>query len=396
MTSSLKSALRPSAANLPESGISRVFRHGLGKPGLIPLWAGEGDLPTPPVIADRTAAALAAGETFYTHQRGIPDLRAAIARYHERLYAKPFSPDEFFVTGGGMQAIQLAVQMTVGAGDEVLVPTPAWPNFRGAIETTGARAVPVRMTLGRNGWELDLAKLAAAITPKTRAIVINSPSNPTGWTASQAFLQSVLDLARAKNLWIIADEIYGRFHFAGGMAPSFQLIRRPDEKILFVQTFSKNWAMTGWRMGWLQAPTDLGQTIENLIQYNSSGVAQFMQRGGIAALEDGETFAVEMIERARIGRAVVSEALSRHNNVRYSAPDGAFYAFFAVDGITDSLDAALRLVDEANIGLAPGSVWRWRRGLFPHLLPPLARPAARGHAAPLDLALEEHSTEGLI
>ncbi|HRK19266.1 MAG TPA: pyridoxal phosphate-dependent aminotransferase [Hyphomicrobiaceae bacterium] len=357
MPSPLHQALRPSAANLPESGISRVFRHGLGRPGLIPLWAGEGDLPTPPVIANRTVEALTRGETFYTHQRGIPDLRAALARYHERLYAKSFSPDEFFVTGGGMQAIQLAVQMTVGAGDEVLVPTPAWPNFRGAIETTGARAVAVRMTLGRNGWELDIDALASAITAKTRAIVVNSPSNPTGWTASQGFLSDVLDLARAKNLWIIADEIYGRFHFAGGMAPSFQTIRRADDRILFVQTFSKNWAMTGWRMGWLQAPADLGQTIENLIQYNSSGVAQFMQRGGIAALEDGESFALEMIERARVGRAVVSEALSRHNNVRFSAPEGAFYAFFAVDGITDSLDAALRLVDEANIGLAPGTAF---------------------------------------
>lgn len=357
MTSTPVSALRPSAAGLPESGIVRVFRHGLGKPGLIPLWAGEGDLPTPPVISAPASEALARGETFYTHQRGIPELRASLARYHERLYGRPFSPDEFFVTGGGMQAIQLSMQMIVGAGDEVIVPTPAWPNFRGAIETTGARAVPVLMSLTGSGWSLDLAKIEAAITPKTRAIVINTPSNPTGWTASQDFLQSVLDLARSKDLWIVADEIYGRFYFAGGMAPSFQTIRRPGDKILFCQTFSKNWAMTGWRIGWLQAPAELGQVIENLIQYNTSGVAQFMQRGAIAAIENGEAFALDMIERARAGRAIVSEVLSRHNTVRYTAPEGAFYAFFAVEGISDSLEAALRLVDEANIGLAPGTAF---------------------------------------
>ena len=348
------SALRPSAAALPESRIVTVFNHGRNKAGLIPLWAGEGDLPTPPFIAEAASRALLGGETFYTYQRGLPPLREALAAYHARLYKRDFSPETFFVTGGGMQAIQLAFQMTVGAGDEVLVPTPSWPNFRGAVETTGAKTVSVPMTLEPQGWRLDLDQLFAAVNVRTRAIVINSPANPSGWTASQDDLNAILAFTRKHGLWIIADEIYGRFHFAGGVAPSLQYLIEPDDRVLFAQTFSKNWAMTGWRIGWLQAPAALGQVIENLTQYNTSGVAPFMQRGAIAALTDGDSFADAQVERARVGLEIVTTALAPLNSVRYVAPAGAFYAFFGVDGITDTLDAALRIIDEANVGLAPG------------------------------------------
>ena len=253
-----------------------------------------------------------------------------------------------------MQAIQLACQMVCGTGDEILVPTPAWPNFRGAIETTGARAVAVPMTLEPNGWTLHLDKLFAAVTPRTRAIVINSPSNPTGWTATADELRAILDFTRQRGLWIIADEIYGRFYFKGDLAPSLQHLITPDDRVLFAQTFSKNWAMTGWRIGWLQIPPALGQVMENLVQYNTSGVAPFMQRGALQALTGGERFATDMIARAREGRQIVTDMLSSHNSVNYAAPDGAFYAFFGVAGMTDSLSAALRIVDEANVGLAPG------------------------------------------
>jgi aspartate/methionine/tyrosine aminotransferase len=350
-------ALRPSASALPESQIVKVFNYGRNRPGLIPMWAGEGDLPTPAFIADAAAKALTGGETFYTYNLGIPPLREALARYHARVYDRAFSPEEFFVTGGGMQAIQIAVQMTCGAGDEAIVPTPAWPNFRGALETAGAKAVEVPMSFGPTGWVLDLDKLFAAVTPRTRAIVINSPANPTGWTATRDELKAILDGARARGLWIIADEIYGRFHFAGGTAPSFQDLRQEGDRILFAQTFSKNWAMTGWRIGWLQAPADLKQVIENLIQYNTSGVAQFMQRGAIAALEDGEPFMAEQLARAHAGRDVITSALLPFNSVRYVPPAGAFYAFFSIEGMDDSLAAALRIIDEANVGLAPGAAF---------------------------------------
>ncbi len=353
----LLDSLRPSAARLPESGIVRVFNHGRTKPGLIPLWAGEGDLPTPPFIAEAASAALLGGETFYTYQRGLPPLREALAAYHTRHYHRPFAPETFFVTGGGMQAIQLAFQMTVGTGDEVIVPSPAWPNFRGAVETTGATIKPVTMSLGPTGWRLDLDRLFSAVTPRTRVLVINSPANPSGWVASQSDLAAILQFARTHGLWILADEIYGRFHYQGGMAPSFQHLITPDDRVLFAQTFSKNWAMTGWRIGWLQAPPALGQVIENLVQYNTSGVASFMQRGAIAALNEGDAFVEQMVARARDGLAIVSAALQPLNTVRYVAPAGAFYAFFAIEGIGDTLQAALRIVDEANVGLAPGTAF---------------------------------------
>lgn len=357
MTRDLMSSLRPAARHLPESKIVTVFSYGRTKPGIIPMWAGEGDLPTPAFISDATSKALANGETFYTYQRGLPELRQSLARYHERLYGRAFSPEQFFVVGGGMQAIQMSMQMIAGDGGEVVVPTPAWPNFRGAIETTGARCVTVPMSFNANGWTLDLDAVMRACGPKTRAIVINSPANPTGWTATPDELKALLAFTRSKGLWIVADEIYNRFYFEGDVAPSLQTLIEPDDRVLFAQTFSKNWAMTGWRIGWLQAPPALGQVIENLIQYNSSGVAQFMQRGAVAAIEDGEPFVKEMIDRARKGRDIVSKALAPMNTARFVPPKGAFYAFFGIEGMKDSLKAAIQLVDEANIGLAPGAAF---------------------------------------
>jgi aspartate/methionine/tyrosine aminotransferase len=339
-TESLMAALRPTARTLPESGIVKVFNHGRYKEGLIPMWAGEGDLQTPQFICDAAAKSMTAGETYYTANRGIPDLRNALASYFAGLYGQPFKSDEFFVTGGGMQAVQIAVQATCGPGDEVIVPAPAWPNFEGALAIQGAEVVAVPMTLEPAGWSLNLDNMFAAVTPRTRAIIINSPANPTGWTASRDELKAILEFARSKGLWIIADEIYGRFYFDGPLAPSFLEFRRPDDRLIFVNTFSKNWAMTGWRIGWLQAPPEIGQIIESLVQYNTSGVATFMQRGAIAAIKDG--------------REIVSKALGAFNSVRHVPPAGAFYAFFAIDGMDDSMAAALKLVDEANIGLAPG------------------------------------------
>jgi aspartate/methionine/tyrosine aminotransferase len=209
---------------------------------------------------------------------------------------------------------------------------------------------------GPNGrWFLDMDRLSAAIGPKTRAIVINSPSNPTGWTATRAELEAVLALARKHGLWIIADEIYGQFVFDGSArAPSFHDVMDEDDRILFVQTFSKNWAMTGWRIGWLECHPSLAQTAENLIQYSASGVATFLQRGAIAALDHGESFVQHQIERAKKGREIVCEGLASTNRIQFVRPEGAFYLYFKLEGAKDSMAIAKRLVDEANVGLAPG------------------------------------------
>jgi aspartate/methionine/tyrosine aminotransferase len=355
-------SLRPEAELAPASGIVEVANYGRQKQGIVPLWVGEGDLSTPSFICEAATRSLAAGETFYTWQRGIPDLRAALARYHERLYRRPFDPERFFVTIGGMHAAQTAIRMVAGAGDEVLIPTPSWPNFSGALTVAGARPVAIPMQCDERGWRLDLDRIRDAVTPRTKALVVNSPANPTGWTASLDELGAIMETARRHGLWIVADEIYARFAFdpaliIDGRTPSFRDVMEADDRVLFVQTFSKNWAMTGWRIGWLEAPPALGDVIENLIQYSVSGVPVFAQRAAIAALDQGESFVTHQIARARQGRDVVCDGLGATGRVELPPPPGAFYAFFKVKGASDSRTLALRLVDKANVGLAPGSAF---------------------------------------
>ena len=207
--------LRPEAAGAPASGIVEVSTYGRAREGVIPLWVGEGDQPTPAFIMDAATRSLAAGETFYTWQRGIPDLRDAIARYMTRTYGRPFEREQFYVTGGGMQALQISLRMVAGSGDEIVIPSPAWPNFAAAAHVSGVKPVFVPQTFGNRGWTLDMGDLEAAITPRTKAIVINSPSNPSGWTATLDELREILAIARRKGVWIIADEIYARFVYDG-------------------------------------------------------------------------------------------------------------------------------------------------------------------------------------
>jgi len=354
----LLTALRAPARDAPESGIVDIMNYGRRRGGVMPLWAGEGDLPTPAFITDAAAQALAAGETFYTWQRGLPELREELARYHTAHFGRSFTAEEFFVTGSGMQSIQIALAMTAGDGSEVIIPTPAWPNAAAAAGIAGARPIEVPLQFGNAGWTLDIERIASAITDRTRALVIVSPSNPTGWTATHDELTQLLALARQHGLWIIADEIYSRFWYGDGpRAPSFFDVMAPEDRILFVNTFSKNWAMTGWRMGWIVAHPSLGQVIENLIQYSTSGVAQFMQRAGVIALRQGEDFAASQIARARESRDIACDILGRTGRCRFAIPRGAFYLFFSVDGETDMPTLARRLVDEARAGLAPGSAF---------------------------------------
>jgi aspartate/methionine/tyrosine aminotransferase len=213
------------------------------------------------------------------------------------------------------------------------------------------------MSLGNAGWKLDLDRLFAAATPATRAIFVNSPSNPTGWTATLDELKAMLDFARQRGIWIVADEVYHRFFYAGGRSPSFYDVADPEDRVLYVNTFSKNWAMTGWRIGWLSAPAELGGVIENLVQYSSSGVPAFSQRAATVALEEGEDFVQLQVDRAHVARDIVVEGLRATGRVRFAEPEGAFYLFFSIDGEPDTRKLALRLVDEAQVGLAPGTAF---------------------------------------
>jgi aspartate/methionine/tyrosine aminotransferase len=356
----LLAALTPQARNEPDSGIIRAAMHGFTVPGVIPLWAGEGTLPTPEAFARPAAEALLRGETFYTWQRGIPELRAALARYHTRNFGRPFDDDAFYVTSGGMQAIQTIVQLIAGEHGEIIIPTPAWPNLAASLRIAGARPVEVAMAFRNGCWRLDLDRLFDAITPRTRAIALNSPSNPVGWTAGIDELIAIRDVCRKRGLWLLGDEVYARFYYgekAEHRAPSLLDVCEDDDQLLLANTFSKNWAMTGWRVGWLQAPRVLGPAIERIIQVNSSGTPAFLQRGCVAALDEGDAFIARQVAEAREGRDLALRMLGEIPGLRFEIPRGAFYLFFAVDGMADSASTVRRLIDEAKVGFAPGSAF---------------------------------------
>ena len=357
----LLDTIKPSQRDEPDSGILVAVNHGFGRPDVIPLWTGEGQTPTPEFICEAASNSLRDGETFYTWQRGIPEVREELARYHERQFGGSFSSENFFITGSGMQAMQTIFQLLAGDGDQIIVPTPAWPNYPGPMRMMGVEPVYVPIRFENRKWQIDLDQLFDSVTEKTRAICLNSPSNPIGWVASHEDLVAVRDFARKTGVWIIADEVYSRFYYPHSgdavRAPSFIDITDSEERVIYANTFSKNWAMTGWRIGWIQAPVAIGSAIERIIQYNTSGTAAFMQRGGVAALKYGEAFVQEQVERAHSNRDMVCEMLSQFPQVQFEVPEGAFYQFFSIDSMTDSTKTVLRIIDEAKIGLAPGGTF---------------------------------------
>ena len=361
-------SLRPEPLAMPQSGIDELVSYGRGRQGLMPLWVGEGEAPTPAFICEALTRSLAAGETFYADQRGLPALREAISRYMTHVYGSPFaglkgdfSADRFYVTIGGMHAIQMAIRLVAGTGDEVMLLTPAWPNFAGALAVAGVAAVEVPLALKADAqglaWQLDIGRIEAAITPRTRALFVNTPGNPTGWTAPKAELAALLDLARRHGLWIIADEIYGRLTYDQPRAASFHDVMEEHDRVMFVQTCSKNWAMTGLRCGWLEVPPVLGKLVENLILYSSSGVAVPVQRAALAALERGESFVAHQISQFRKSRDILCGGLGASGRARFAVPEAALYVFTKLDGFPDARALALRLVDEANLGVAPGTAF---------------------------------------
>lgn len=347
------------ALNAPASGIVAIANYARVLPDIIQLWVGEGDLPTPAFISDAASNALRNGETFYTWQSGIPPLREALANYASKLYGRELKSSRFHVTMSGMQSLQIVFSLLAEAGDEVIIPSPAWPNAAACVGLRGARPHFVEMPFSDKGFTFDISRIEAAINSRTKAIFINSPSNPMGTVLNHAELHEILTLARKHNIYIVADEIYSRFYWKAGehRAPSFHDIRSDNDKIIFINTFSKNWAMTGWRMGWIECDESLSPLIQNLIQYSTSGTPPFLQRGGIAALEQGENFIQFQVEKARTARTLLLTALNNTGRVKMASPDGAFYLFFTIDGVKDTKKLAFDLIDQAKIGLAPGTAF---------------------------------------
>lgn len=325
---------------------------------VIKLWIGESDLPTPQFIKDAAIEALAKGQTRYTYSHGLPALREALSAYHQRHWGVSVRPDRFSVTTGGVQAIMQAFQAVLDPGDEVVVPVPAWPNLIEIVNILGGKVVPVRYDARQGeGFRLDLDVLFSKVTSKTKVIAINSPSNPTGWIMSKVDMIRLRDFARERGIWIVSDEVYSHFTYEGGLASSFLEITEPTDRLLITNTFSKNWCMTGWRMGWVIFPRGLSTVFDNLSQYNTTSVSTFSQYAGIAALEQGDSVIRSLVERAREGRNIICPALEKVPGVKVFWPQGTFYFFFSIDGLSDTYSAARDILAKTRVGVAPGSAF---------------------------------------
>lgn len=347
--------VRSNIDRVPTSLIREVAHAGMGRDGVIPLWFGEPTVPTPAFICDVASAALRAGDTFYQENRGMPELRAVLRDYTNRLYGTSIGNEHVTVTASGMNAVMLAMQSLIDPGDEVVTTCPLWPNLPAVPEILGGVVRAVPLTATRAGWGLDLDRLMDACTSRTRVVLINSPNNPTGWMMERDQMQALLSFARERGIWIISDEVYARIVFDRPAAPSFLEIAEPDDPLIVVNSFSKSWAMTGWRLGWIIAPAMLGETLEKLTEFNIAGPPGFVQRAGIEAVSHGEPFITETLTHYRAARKLTIDRLAAMPRIELARPVAAFYAFFEVEGMESSLTFASCLLERTGVGLAPGA-----------------------------------------
>ncbi|MDP4024996.1 pyridoxal phosphate-dependent aminotransferase [Methylobacterium sp. NEAU 140] len=354
----LAAGLSPRIQGIRTSQIGLVADRGRDDPDVVKLWIGEGDLPTPDFIVEAAHRAMRAGHTRYVTSLGLPRLREALSAYHARHWGVDVPAERFAVTVGGMNAIMQAAQALLEPGDEIVMPSPGWPNLAEAVRVTGGVPVTVPYRVGPDGrFSLPLEDIAAAITPRTRVVMVNSPSNPTGWIMPRAEMIALRDLARARGLWLLADEVYAHFNYGDGLTPSFLQICTEDDRLIVANTFSKNWAMTGWRAGWLIFPRGLGPVFAKLGQYNTTSIPTFVQHAAVAALDEGDGFIRETVARCAESRAILVDGLTRLPGVTAAAPDGAFYLMARLSEGERSLDLAFRLLSEAKVGVAPGTAF---------------------------------------
>lgn len=339
---------------LPNPG-AEMLRYGWRRPDIISLGQGEGCDPTPEFILNDAQAAMQAGKTHYGPVLGQPALREEIVAYYKRVFDVDLMPNRAFVTGSGTTAMHLALTSILDKDDEVVAITPIWKNLLGAVGLAQAKTIQVPLDFDIDaGWSLDLDKLFDACTPKTKAILVVTPSNPTGWTMSKAEIQAIMDFAREKRIWIISDEVYNRSYYGERHAPSFLEVSQKDDLLMTVNSFSKSWAMTGWRLGWLIAPDFAENIIRDIALYDNMGPPTFTQFGGIAALRDGDDFISRQMKAWENNLDSLMDILNGNEKITIYRPSATFYAFFKVQGEEDCLVFGKRLIDEVGLSLAPG------------------------------------------
>jgi aspartate/methionine/tyrosine aminotransferase len=369
--------MRQTILDLEASKIREVANAGLGRTDVLAFWFGESDEVTPSFVREAAIESLQAGETFYAHNLGLPELRDAIAHTMTRRHAehdavRAIVPSRIAVTSGGVNALMLAMQALLDAGDEVVAVTPVWPNLTAQPSILGAQVRTVCLQPRDGAWTLDLAQLLAAITPRTRLLVVNAPNNPTGWTLTREEQGALLAHCRRTGTWILADEVYENLYYGAtdnGCAPSFLDLAQPDDRLVVAHSFSKSFLMTGWRLGWLVMPPAMTEPMGKLIEYNTSCAPVFTQRAGVVALERAGEITPRVVEHLRACRDTLVTALAQLPGVEVASPLGGMYAFFRLAQAQDSLDVAKRLVAEADLGLAPGNAFApeaqgWLRWCF--------------------------------
>ncbi len=340
---------------MQSSRIREVANAALKRPDVLAFWFGESDEVTPTAVCEAAAASLARGETFYGHNLGLPELREALVEYTAKLHG-PIDFNRFAVASSGVNALMLATQLLAGAGDEVVAVVPVWPNLTQQPTMMGAQVRRIALKPDASGtWRLDVQAMVDAVTAKTRVLLVNSPNNPTGWTLTREEQVALLEHCRKTGTWLVADEVYERMWFGPGTcAPSFLDIASPDDRLIVVHSFSKSFLMTGWRLGWMIAPAQATVQIAKLIEFNTSCPPEFVQRGGLAALAMADEFVPALAARLRTCRGLLLQELKALPGITVAVPPGGLYAFLRIEGQTDSLALAKRLVAEHGLGLAPG------------------------------------------
>ena len=363
--------MRQVILNLEESRIREVANAGLGRSDVLAFWFGESDEVTPDFIRQAAIESLQRGETFYSHNLGLPELRGAISTYMSAHHG-PIGMDRLAVTSGGVNALMLAMQQLIDAGDEVVAVTPVWPNLTAQPAILGARVKCVALRPVNGVWTLDMEALLAAVTSATKVLIINAPNNPTGWTLTREEQQRIVAHCRSTGTWILADEVYERLYYestGNGCAPSFLDVTAPDDRLVVVHSFSKSFLMTGWRLGWLVMPPAMTQHMGKLIEFNTSCASVFTQRAGVVALQRTDEVTPQVVAHLKTCRDTLIPLLQAIPGIQVAPARGGMYAFFKLDGFADSLATAKRLVVEAGLGLAPGDAFApeaqgWLRWCF--------------------------------
>lgn len=347
--------LASSVLKVPPSKIRELAHLAFKMDGVLKLYFGESNLPTPQYIKEAATRALQEGFTFYTHNAGLPSLREAIARKYQELHRVALNPEsEIVVTASGVQALNLTIRCLLDPSDEALLLTPAWPNGSAIVRLCSAIPKEIPLILEGKRYKIDFDSLSAALTPRTRLLIYTSPSNPLGWVASVDDQEQLLDFCRQHGLWLLADEVYERLYYRGSVAPSILRSRQKEDAVVVVHSFSKSYCMTGWRLGWLVARRDLAAKATEMNEFIVSHAPSMVQKAGETALREGESEIKNMVGRLKENLTFCKHALSCMKGVILPEPEGAFYLFPRIDGMTDSFEFCRQLLMETRVGLAPG------------------------------------------